>query len=569
MSAFMTSTVSALQASSLLRRTHLLPGESLPSLLERLTRLNYYSHSHTLKHICNERLEASMDQDDLTCPRRVDTFLQLAQLTGISTEDLFAASRHRFAGVLLLPHQSPEKINWVEKSSKNILSRGQAQGHLRSGAAAQYCPVCLKTSAYHRLNWTPSAVAICLDHLCWLVDSCPQCKKQLSIREIVWRQCQACRADLCTAETISVAGDEVGILSQQMIQSWLEVAKAPESPARYGLPRSRPVILYHLLESLCHRLLVCSEGWLLFPDPLKGLSAHLSPSPHYLQNLNPEQTYYLHRAAFTGMLNWPQGLFQILDAYSGRYSQDPISAKSKQRLERIRCDWFKSSWSGPDYHFLKQAYVVYLLKRGLPIRISMAHRFKNADWFVESTGIWTEERTAQALNLSLSDLHRFCPLGSLKECIWSSSPTRGSLFKSDKVLAVQNRWRSGWSISDASCWLGIPELDVIHLVERNQLALPDRAKKKDPALWVFNRKMVEDFFQKVVDRLVVFSGDPFHLCHLFEIERCMLSIGIDCALIVQQVAEGVLPAYKTRPGIHSLEDICFLDEGVDAMPDRL
>jgi hypothetical protein len=38
---------------------------------------------------------------------------------------------------------------------------------------------------------------------------------------------------------------------------------------------------------------------------------------------------------------------------------------------------------------------------------------------------------------------------------------------------------------------------------------------------------------------------------------------------MQQVADGLLPAYKREPEIRSLEDIRFLDEEADALPDRV
>jgi hypothetical protein len=535
---------SSLPSKPLLRRTQLLPGESLPSLLERLTGLNHYLYPHTLKHICNERLAAFMGLDDPAYPRRGDTFFELAHLTQLSVEDLFAASRHRFTPALLLPHQSPEQSDWIGNSSKSLLSRMRAQGHLRSDSAAQYCPVCLTSSAYHRLQWIPFATAVCLEHLCLLVVNCPQCQKQLSVREIVGRQCQACRTDLHAAKVTSVAGDELGIQSQQMIQSWLSGnSQVPEALANFGFPESQPVIRYHLLRSLCRWWLDCLDDWPRAPVLSKSLAPPFSGSPRSLPQMHPNQTYALYRAAFTGLLDWPQGLFQFLDIYCGRYAQDPGSAKNRLRLERVHRDWFKSKWSGAEYHFLKRAYVVYLLSRGLPIPVSMAHRFKDADWFVESTGIWTEERTARVLDLPVTDLHRFYSTGSLKECLWSSSINRGSLFKSEQVLAVQNKWRTGWSLSDASSWLGISEQNVVRLVERNVLTLLDGDEKDDPAIWVFGRKTVEDFFQKVVGQLEEFLGEPYHLCRLFEVERWMLSVGIDSARLIQHVAEGALTAY--------------------------
>ena len=93
----MISVITTEQATSLLRRTQLLPGESLPSLLERLAQLNYYPHSGVLGWICRERIGDSAPQNNIARPKQAQTFFQLAQLTQISPEELFAASDHRFA----------------------------------------------------------------------------------------------------------------------------------------------------------------------------------------------------------------------------------------------------------------------------------------------------------------------------------------------------------------------------------------------------------------------------------------------------------------------------------------
>jgi hypothetical protein len=41
--------------------------------------------------------------------------------------------------------------------------------------------------------------------------------------------------------------------------------------------------------------------------------------------------------------------------------------------------------------------------------------------------------------------------------------------------------RSGWSIPDASSWLGISKLDVVRLAKSNVLAFLDEAEENDQA----------------------------------------------------------------------------------------
>jgi hypothetical protein len=54
----------------------------------------------------------------------------------------------------------------------------------------------------------------------------------------------------------------------------------------------------------------------------------------------------------------------------------------------------------------------------------------------------------------------------------------GTYIKRDRMEYL-HLTRSGWSISDASSWLGIPKLDVVRLAKNKVLALLDGAEKND------------------------------------------------------------------------------------------
>jgi len=217
----------------LLRRTKLLPGESLPSLLARLAQLNYYPHWGLIGRICCEGTENPLSLDYIARPKQAQTFFQLARLTLIHPEELFAASDHRFAPVLTAPGQGKVFMTWPDGEPKQMVTAAIIGRRIRPPSAAQFCPLCLRESAYHRLSWIPSASAVCLRHHCLLVEKCLRCGKNVTVAEMVDRRCQA---DLGEAPSVSMAEDRPGILSQQVIQSWLTVAPAPELPPGHPLP---------------------------------------------------------------------------------------------------------------------------------------------------------------------------------------------------------------------------------------------------------------------------------------------------------------------------------------------
>ena len=59
----------------LLRRTPLLPGESLLSLVERLTQLNHYAGTAVLTQLCQVQQAVPCSQDKVGCPLYGATFL--------------------------------------------------------------------------------------------------------------------------------------------------------------------------------------------------------------------------------------------------------------------------------------------------------------------------------------------------------------------------------------------------------------------------------------------------------------------------------------------------------------
>jgi len=546
---------------TLLRRTQLLPGESLVSLLERLTQINYYPSVRTLRAICHEPLAEPAYQDGLALPKWGETFLKLADLTHLSPEELFAASNHRFAPYLALPSRPPAELLWIGGDAKAILTPIQARRRLRSVSAAQFCPVCLKTSSYHRLSWIPTAAAICLEHRCLLVNQCPDCHKHLSIHAIVKRTCQACQADLCALEPVFVEEDELGIRSQQFIQSWLAVAGLPTLPDEDGLPSQPPAVLYHLLENLSRRWLNCWKKRASMPTPLDGLVGKTTAPVRWLQTMTPKEIFHSHKAAFTSLKNWPNGLFQFLDAYCSGYSLNPI-----QRLQPFRRDWFPSACGESDFEFAQQSLVNYLMDRRIPLPPSWAEQYQSVSWFIEQTGLWSAERTAQALGISMLRLQHSLSFGSLASCRWPRSRANAPLFERDKVLALKHKWTLGWTVSEARSWLGLCERDVIALVRRGVLAITGHPDE-DESHWLLSRLSVEGFFVEVAARLVLYQGNRRDLLPLCEAASYTACLGMDCVTLLQGVADGFLPAYKRDHEVPSLGFTCFIEKSVWRLPD--
>ena len=253
------------------------------------------------------------------------------------------------------------------------------------------------------------------------------------------RRCSNCQADLRRTHVVSIAHDALGILSQQVIQSWFTVADLPvEVIESSHLPPQSPAALYRLLHLLARQLLNGQAEWPNLPRPLNGLANSIAAAIDVQRYLTPEQAYFLYRSAFAGLLNWPEGLFRVLDAYGGCDETGTQAPTRPKCLQRVQHDWLATDWHDSPLAFVQHALLDYVLKRHLPLAPRVLKQLKDVPWFIEQTGLWTEEHTAQCLALSLADLHRLSSRGSLAESYWPYSPTHVPRFKRAAVLAVKN-----------------------------------------------------------------------------------------------------------------------------------
>ncbi|NTU62146.1 MAG: hypothetical protein HGB05_01790 [Chloroflexi bacterium] len=111
------------QLTLLPRRSPLMAGESLPSLLARLEALNHYP-SGTLNWLCGRDVawETAIEREDVMRPRHAVTFEQLEALTGLTGAALFAASDHALAPTLTPPEEPQSLITLCDGTACLLVS---------------------------------------------------------------------------------------------------------------------------------------------------------------------------------------------------------------------------------------------------------------------------------------------------------------------------------------------------------------------------------------------------------------------------------------------------------------
>jgi len=334
------------------------------------------------------------------------------------------------------------------------------------------------------------------------------------------------------------------------------------------LPLQPPHVLYRLLHLLTRTLLHDQDEWADLPYPLNGLANPIAAAIDARHRLTPEQAYFLYRSAFAGLLDWPEGLHRMLDAYGGYDATSGHSPTRPKCLQHVQREWLTTDWHASPLAFVQPELLEYVLKRDLALAPSGLNQLKEIPWFIERTGLWTEEHTAQFLDLSLADLRRFCPEGSLADCYWLDSPVHAPRFKQAAVLAVQRRWATGWSLNDVSCWLGLETADVLRLVELSLLPM-NGERNEDDDQGLFDRHAVKDFFAQIVARLEPYPGSYRNLSPLIVAVSEVRDLGVDTAILLQSVLAGLLPAYQREAEIEALYRIYFMPSTVYGLPDRL
>jgi hypothetical protein len=554
----------------LLQRTVLWPNESLASVLERLRHLNFYVHRRQLTKIGRERLKALNIEDKLDRPTQLETFQQLACLTHLTLDELYAASDQRFAEGTEPLGQTSEPMPWLENTLRPRLDLLWAHEHLRSHEAVSFCPLCLKDAAYQRLSWIPRAAAICLEHRCVLRDRCSRCWAKPTVADLVNRRCPKCKADLSRMRSVSIAQDSLGFQSQQFIQAWFNVADISGEVLEAGhLPPQPPMVLYRLLHLLARALLHGQAEWSTLPYPLDGLANRSAATISAQKHLTSEQAYVLYRSAFAGLLDWPQGLYRLLDVYAG---YDDLKTSTPPRLryvQRLQRDWLTADWAASPLAFVQRDLLDYILKRDLPLTPKVVKQFQDVPWFIAQTGLWTEERTAQCLDLSLADLYRLTWRSSLAECYWPQSPRHLPRFKQAAVLALKQRWAIGWSLKDVCSWLGLEASDVWRLVDLGLLSATGERNEADEDRSMFNPQAVRDFFTQIVTRLEPYPESRRDLIPLVKAVDKVNYLGVDCAVLLQRVLTGLLPAYHCGTEIASLYHVYVIHSTIFDLPEQI
>jgi hypothetical protein len=513
----------AFPAKPLLQRSPLLPGESLLSLLTRLSISNFYSSPAVLEEALQFHWPDSMD-----CPTSSLAFERLEQLTEIPAMDLFLASDHALTPAISPPTKNKkQELSPIQEALKWIPKPQEKDFH--PAEASWYCPKCLEEGAYQRLSWRPASMAACLQHDCLLVDRCPNCQKSISILDLALARCHQCQADLRQAETISLNEDRWGRIAQATLLEWRKNAHLTDPG--YGWPEQPSGLLCSLAEGLAAGMLFLTEY--LPPHSLKPLK------PLKLHRLNdlqlqaqPSDVYWAYSCAVEVMSNWPERFRTFLHLVG----LEPESL-SLPNLGLFYSYWIKSRWKHPDFNFIQDAFVDFQWDRSWFAKMEASSHvsFTQAPYFASL------KEASAILNVPENGLIRLGQIGLITEICSTCESLLTRFFLRSDLRNLKQTWIQDLSLQEASHWLGLSPETVLRLTK-------ERVLKVIPAsgsIVHFTKTEITNLISRVDDRALVIDDLDDTLVNLADAAEQLSCVRFDEARLLQLTLSRKLQAWRS------------------------
>ena len=538
------------QQQALLGRTSLQPGESLQSLLIRLTQLNYHGSPNILSLLLREGIgEQERLLDRVMLPRQPAMYQRIAGLTTISIADIHASSAHRFAEILTSPEHAFEFLELSDDMFVPLLAKAHAAKQLRPAHAGQFCPLCLKEAiAYHRLIWMPLAVSACLKHACLLVSRCQTCTKTVSIWDIVETQCLKCGSDLTKAEVLSLE-DDLGLRFQEILQSWFTTDVVSES-ALCLFPKQSPRVLYQVVDGLqwAMRVLEGSEWSYQHSIQARPLN-QVSEQNKGQRTLTPYESYCLFTTASKGIMNWPTGFYEFLQAYRFQRQQEKHSSGGpKADMGNLYTQWLQDYWKHPTFEFVQNAFQHYFTNTytlsSATIRTNLCQEHPDV---MEQLSFVNITEAARLLGTTTKMIDILLRTGRLTcQASGSISKRKHRFVSRTEVLELRNTWNELFNCTEAASRLGITEQLVVDLVKVGLLVAEHNPKEGYPS-WMFSKSALIECIEKVSQHIEgCLSRDVDEKDNFIDLPsaaRLLFVIGLNSASILLHVAEHDLRAY--------------------------
>lgn len=528
----------------LLRRRSLLPGESLPSLLMRLAKVNHYAPLSLVIGLALGRDTKKGFYSDISRFLSPTILERLTALTKLDPFVLYSSTYHRLAPITTPPEIAIGALKLADDTYVPLFTGKIAQFQLRPGFAVQFCPKCLRSLTYHRLIWVPIAVSACLEHKCLLINRCPHCGRPIRMRDIFETCCSRCQVSLVEAQPIDVLDDEFGLFSQQVIQSWL-VGDGASHPNTYLLPEEPTRVLYRFIDGLRMALMKVKPDWLYLHRLPITMQATASMREMKPQALTPYQSYCLYATALKAIINWPQGFYNFLDAYRGEAPRGKHSTQAVGDLGSLY-SWLELRWQHSAFAFVQEAFNQFFLENyALKHEIIKSSRYKKNRELVKLFAYMSVKEAARLLHTSAEMIKFLVQIGRLTK---HESQDAHKFLRLDRseILALQASWLDSISLAAAAELMGAPQ-KVIPSMVRLGLIQAEPGPSEGILKWRINKSSVVDLMNTLAERCLNIEKNTSSMMDFSTASRFYAGrSGLDSMNLLLQARKGLIRIYYKK-----------------------
>lgn len=543
-------------------RPHPHPDESLFSYLVRLQVANGYDRLHWLTRGLRAWMGRALPPRFVTTDD-LDFLTALAICTEVSTSTLYRLTLNRYAETLLPPGTPVRQIRVTDGSVLAFTGQLRRLVHrLHTDQATPFCPPCLAQARYHRLSWLLIPVFACVEHRCWLRETCAGCGDPVSMVSVTNGICQACHSDLSAMPAFPL--DPFTEAAQRALHRLLECGQLPPVD---GLPELNVPACFRLLDGLI--TVVRQLGWEWVGQSLPASFIRQPFPAGARQALNVQQWGALYSAAWDALQDWPRRFEDLLSAFRRQPKSYP-GGGIRHELGNFYEVWLEKNWNHPDLAGVQTAFNQYFVAHFPPSREMV--RLKRMQQFPELRQQFAYidiRNAARALGVSPPKITRMVRDGYLRVYPERDASRPGRfVYRADLEAALTER-EAVLDYRHAAAELHVTPQILREWVEAGLLQQSARRCLNGNRIPVLCRADVAAFRRRLAPQVQCHPERPVDAVNLKE--TCVRNgkVGLNTVQVLERVLAGKLPAYHPDPELQPFSALWFAAADVAALTQQV
>jgi hypothetical protein len=543
-------------------RPHPYPDESLLSYLVRLQVANGYDRLHWLTGGLRAWMGRALPARLVTTDD-VDFLAALAACTEVSTSTLYRMTLNRYAEALLPPGTPARQVQTADGSVLAFTGQLRRLVHrLHTDQATPFCPTCLVQARYHRLCWLLIPVFACVEHGCWLRETCAGCGRPVSIVSVSNGICQTCHSNLSAMPALPL--DPFTETAQRALHSLLECGQLPLAD---GLPELSVPACFRLLDGLITVVRQLGWGWVGQSLPASFIRQPFPAGAR--ETLSVQQWGALYSSAWDALQDWPRRFEALLSAFRQQSRSYP-GGGIQHELGNFYTVWLEKNWNHPDLAVVQTAFNQYFVTHFPPsremVRLKRIQRFPELRQQFAYIDIRNAART---LGVSPPKITRMVRDGYIRVYPQRDASRPGRFVYRADLEAALTECEAVLDYRGAAAELQTTPPVIHDWVEAGLLQQSATRCLDGKAIPVLCRADVAAFRQRLAWHVQHHPERPADPVNLKKTCARNGKVGLKAVQVLERVLAGKLPAYHPDPELQPFGDLWFAAADVAALTQQV